>query len=264
MKKPLALLLALLMTTTVALAACSKEKDTDSNLDDDFDNEYNNVQTTDVESENESESGTETDTKKPVSSDWVDKNDVVYAGVDRLNLRTSASSSNNNNIAKTVDSGTKLNRASSNGTWSKVTLEGSTQVYYVSNAWLSSNAADFSYTACTPVALTINDTTNNIIFFESPFESDDSNLYFENAVCASGFKKENVKGEYTLKKVGTSASGSWIKVEFVGTIEINANNKKTFTSDNPGELYVKTRAIERGDISDPTYSSGSSSGGGRG
>ena len=69
---------------------------------------------------------------------------------------------------------------------------------------------------------------------------------------------------YTLKKVATSASGSWIKVEFVGTIEINTNNTKTFAAGNPGELYVKVRAIERGDITDPTYSGGSSSGGGRG
>ena len=262
MKKTLALLLALLMITTIALAACKKEK-TPSGLDDEDDDNYN-VLSSDSESESGSESESESESKKPATSEWVDKNDVVYAGVDRLNLRTSASASNNNNISKTVDSGTKLNRISSNGVWSKVTLDGNTQEYYVSNDWLSSNAGDFSFTACTPVDLTINETTNNIIFFESPFESDDEDLYFENAVCASGFKKANVKGAYTLKKVATSASGSWIKVEFVGTIEINTNNTKTFAAGNPGELYVKVRAIERGDITDPTYSGGSSSGGGRG
>ena len=260
MKKTLALLLALLMITTISLAACKKDK-TPSGLADEDDDNFNAI-TTDAESESESESGS--DSKKPASTDWVDKNDVVYAGVDRLNLRTSASASSSSNIAKKVDSGTKLNRISSNGIWSKVTLEGDTTEYYVSNDWLASNGGDFSFTACTPVDLTINESEYLLTFFESPFESDDNDLYFENTVCASGFKKENVKGEYSLKKIGTSATGSWIKVTFVGTIEISANNKKTFSADEPGTLYIKLSAVSRGVVTDPTYVASNPSGGGRG
>ena len=260
MKKTLALLLALLMIATMALAACQKDKKP-SGLDD-LDDEYNNLSDTDFETEeNESTSGS--DTKKPVSNEWVDKNDVVYAGASNLNLRTSASASSSNNISKKVDSGTKLNRISTNGIWSKVTLEGNTQEYYVSNDWISSNASDFEITPCTAVALTINETTNNILFFESPFESyDGADLRYENVALASGFKKANVKGEYSLQKIGTSASGNWVKVKFVGTIEISSSNTKTFTADNPGEFFVKIRAFNRGDITDPTYTGGNTPSGG--
>lgn len=261
MKKTLALLLALLMITTISLAACKKDK-TPSGLDDEDDDNFNAVTTDENESESESES--DSDTKKPATTEWVDKNDVVYAGVDRLNLRTSASASSSTNIAKKVDSGTKLNRIASNGIWSKVTLDGETTEYYVSNDWLASNGGDFSFTSCTPVDLTINESEYLLTFFESPFESDDNDLYFENAVCASGFKKENVKGTYTLKKIGTSASGSWIKVTFVGTIEISSNNVKTFSTEAPGTLYIKQSAITRGVVTDPTYVANNPSGGGRG
>lgn len=263
MKKILALSLALLMMAA-SLAACNKKTSTLPPEDDDdaYVSTNNNPSTSDPTNPEDNKNPDSTNT--PQTGAWVEQVDTVYAGVD-LRLRTSASASNNNNVAKIVDFGTKLNRSETNGTWSKVTLDGDSQVYYVSNTWISASAGHFNIVDCTPEDLTINNTSNNIIFFTSPFECDDQELYFENTVCASGFKLENIKdGTYTLKKTGTSASGAWIRVEFVGTIVINDKNSKTFTADEPGELYVKIRAIERGDITDPTYSQPSGSVGGHG
>lgn len=250
MKKVLALFLALMMVT-VSLAACKKEPSSsllgEEGDDDGYVVKPNNSDTSDTsDTSNTTGGGTQTGV-------WTDTGDTMYAGVDELRLRTSADSGNN--VAKKVNMGTKLNRISTNGVWSKVTVEGDTNEYYVSNAWLSSNVGDFNFTETNPaVALTIGNTDNNILFFESPFEAD-GDAYYENVVCASGFKVDKVSSTYTLEKIGTSASGNWIKVKFVGTITITATNTKTYTPDNPGILYVKMRAITRGDIVDPTYTS---------
>lgn len=262
MKKILALSLALLMMAA-SLAACNKKPTTLPSEDDDdaYVSTNNNPNTSDPTNPEDNQNPGSTTT--PQTGAWVEQVDTVYAGVD-LRLRTSASASNNNNVAKVVDFGTKLNRTETNGTWSKVTVDGDSQVYYVSNTWISTNAGHFNFTACDPVDLTINSTPNNIIFFTSPFECEDGDLYLENAVCASGIKLSNIEGTYTLKKTGASLSGSWIRVEFVGTIKISDKNTMTFTSDAPGELYVKMLAIKRGDITDPTYTQSSGPVGGHG
>ena len=266
MKKILALSLALLMMAA-SLAACNKKPNTVTSEEEDdgyvaSEKNPNSSDTTNPDNnKNPNSSGSN---NVQTSGTWVEQVDTVYAGVD-LRLRTSASASNNNNIAKIVSFGTKLNRTETDGNWSKVTLDNDSQVYYVSNTWISSSVGHFNFVDCSPVDLTINNTSNNIIFFTSPFECDDQELYFENAVCASGFRLSNIKdGSYTLKKTGTSVSGAWIRVEFVGTIVINDKNTKTFTAEEPGELYVKIRAIDRGDITDPTYSKPSGPVGGLG
>ena len=245
MKKILALLLVLLMVTSIVLVACQKKKPA---RDDDNNDDYNNVVTTDAASETEP---LESDTFIP-SGTWREVTGVVYAGVDNLNLRT-APQTGSSTIAKKVNAGQKLNRTETNGVWSKVTLDGDSTVYYVANTWLSTNGNNFSFTACDPVNLTINATDRSVVFFTSPFDNEDNDLYLDNAVCASGIKTQNVIGDYTLKKLATSVNGAWIKVEFVGTIKINDKNQKTFDSSAPGVLYIKALSVSRGDIVDPTY-----------
>lgn len=275
MKKGLALCLAGLMLTA-ALTACKDDTPTTpsgSDADDDgyvYNNNNNNNNNTDNGTNGTGDSstngsGTTNGGTNTATGTWVDAAGTFYAG-DELRLRTSASSSGTNNIAKTVPLGTQLTRISTNGTWSKVTVSGDSTEYYVSNDWLASNGNDFSFTACEPVSLTINESSYNIMFFETPFEAGDE-VYYENVVCKSGFKLSNVSQGYTLKKIGTSASGNWIKVEFVGTITISSTNVKTYTAEAPGVLYVKMRAIKvHGSITDPTYTGGSFGGtvGGRG
>ncbi len=266
MKKTLALLLALLMLGA-SLVACQQQpttppdeeddgyistnKDNQNNENDNNNNEGNN----EGNNENPGNEGNEqpdNSTNVPQIGAWVEQIDTVYAGA-TLKLRSSASKASDNNVVKSVPFGTKLNRTDTNQEWSKVSLDGDSQTYYVLNAWLASNNGSFTFTDCTPVDLTINQTSNNIMFFKSPFESEDQNAYYANVICASGFQHDQVS--YTsLKKTGVSANGLWIRIEFVGTITIGANNTKTYTDTQPGVLYVKMRSIERGDITDPTHS----------
>lgn len=259
MKKFLALSLALLMMAA-SLAACNKKNN--KVLSDDEDEGY--VSTTQKPSDTTTPDDKDPDAPTTQTGTWVEQVDTVYAGVDKLHLRTSDNKDSNNNIAKTIDWGTKLNRTETNGKWSKVTLDGDSQTYYVSNTWISANAGHFNIVACEPVTLEIKDTSNNILFFESPFECNDSELYYDNVICASGFKLSNIDGAYTLKKTGVSSSGSWVRVEFVGTIKISDKTSATFTETAPGELYVKILAFNRGDIDDPTYVKPGTSTGGRG
>ena len=260
MKKTLALLLALFLLAAT-FVACEKEP-VNNVPDDDEDDGYINTDPDENENPgnneqnpNENEQNPNENEQNPSTSGWVTKNDVVYAGV-QLRLRTSPSSASNNNIAKTVNMGTKMNRSEVNAKWSKVTLDGETTEYYVSNAWLASASGDFTFTnVAEPVSLTVNASDYSICFFYTPFESDDEDAYFENVLCAGGFKLKDVSSTYTLKKVAASASGNWIKVEFVGTVTISGK-ANTYTEAAPGVFYVKTRAISRGDITDPTYSTG--------
>lgn len=262
MKKTLAILLAILMLSA-AFVACEKEPTPPVEDDEDdgyIDTDPDGEQTPDGEQNPDGEQTPDGEqnpnTQTPSTNGWITKNDVVYAGV-QLRLRTSPSSSGNNNIAKSVEMGTKLNRSETNAKWSKITLDGETTEYYVSNAWIASSMGDFKYTTLTePVSLTINASDYNIIFFFTPFESGDNDAYYENVLGAGGFKLKDVSSTYTLKKTATSESGTWIRVEFVGTVTISGK-ANTYTDAQPGVFYVKTRAIARGDITDPTYSSGS-------
>ena len=264
MKKTLLILLALLAATTITLSACSDSGKVPVDNGDENDDIENVDESTDEDTDEDTDDETDDETQGNTSGDgYVDKNDTVYAGVS-LRLRTSPSTASDNNIAKVVDFGTKLNRVSSNGVWDKVTLDGSDTVYYVDSDWVAAGNANFVFTNCeTPVEITLSTTTSNkVVFFQSPFECEDNNKYFANAVCASGLSASNLSEGYKLTKVATNAN--WIKVTFVGTVTISSNNSKTFTEEAPATLYIKARAFERGDVVDPTYSSGGSGVGGIG
>ena len=261
MKKVLAILLAM-MLMSATLVACEKEQ---PNLpeEEEEDDGYINSDPDDTDGEGEQnpddgeQNPNENTDQTPSTSGWVTKNDTVYAGV-QLRLRTSPSSAGTNNIAKSVDMGTKMNRSEANAKWSKVTLDGDSTTYYVSNAWLTSSNADFTFTDCAdPVSLTINASDYNLCFFFTPYESEDQDAYFENVLGAGGFKLAAVTSGYSLKKIATSNGGNWIKVQFVGTVTISGK-AHTYTEAAPGVFYVKMRAITRNDITDPTYTSGNS------
>ena len=269
MKKTLAILLALLAAASITLASCSNNKKTpvdDADNDPDYDYQDDTDESesnTNPGGDTTNPGGTQGGTDNPITGGYVDRSGEVYAGVD-LNLRTSPSASGNNNIAKTVPFGTKLICKATNGTWDKVTLEGGTDEYFVLTAWLASGNANFSFTDCEDVDITLSTTTaNKVIFFETPFESDNNSLYFENAACASGLTAADLSGlseneTYKLTKVATNAN--WVKVTFVGKITISANNTFTAKADAPATFYIKAKAFTRGDIIDSTFDGGSTGG----
>ena len=264
MKKTLAILLALLAAASISLAACDEDNERTpiggENGDDIEQVEDSDDEVTEDTKDNNNEDTNDQGGEDVGSNGYVDKSGVVYAGVD-LNLRTTDYSTADSTIAKTVPFGTKLNLVASDGTWSKVKLDGDDTVYYAL-AGLTS-AAQVNLTELEePVAITLSETTaNNVLFFNFPFESEDENLYWNNVALASGLKHANLSKDYSLKKVATS--NKWAKVEFVGTITVGSS-VRTHTAENPGVYYIKDLAFSRGDIVDPTYSSGSGVGGGQG
>lgn len=261
MKKTLAILLALLMVGSIVFVACDGGRTPVGDSFDDEDNDY-------IGEDDESESGSEIDSESESESQqggnnnednygWTETNDTVYAGVN-LNLRENTTTTSDK--LATIPYGAALSRAETNGEWDKVTYNG--QTGYVKHLYVASSGASFDFTAAegTP-SITVNpQNVNNVIFYQSPFVISNSDKASENWLCASGIKPANIVGEYTLKKLGVSANGDWVKVEFKGKIEISSNNKVDY-SENAEIFYIQAGCFRDGRIVDSTWSSGSGGGG---
>ena len=264
MKKTLAILLALLMVGSIVLVSCDGGRTPIGDGFDDEDNDYIGDDESD-ESGSESDSTTESDSQNANNNNnnndnntnygWTATNDTVYAGVD-LNLRDNP----NGSKLATIPFGTSLARSETNGEWDKVTYNG--QTGYVKHLYVATSGASFTFTASegTP-SISINpENTNNVIFYQSPFYIGDSNKESENWLCASGLKPAHFVEGYTLKKLGVSNNGDWVKVEFKGKIEVNSNNKVDYSA-NAGVFYIAARCFKDGRIIDSTWSNENGTGG---
>ena len=234
MKKLLAFLLVIVMILSVSLVACAKKNNTPDDTDDD---DWGNGGGTTTAAPNGDENNG--DSNVPTTS-WVDKADVVYTGVNNLNLRLEPSA--NASVVKTVaTAGTALNRVATNGTWDKIELgEGDAkQTAYVLSAYISQISTNFSFTtlpAENQSTLTIiGDSKVNLR--STPFVPEGDYNYSN--VAIQEFKAENG----TLTKVAVSASGNWYQVSYVGTI-----GTKTYTGSEV--LYIASSSIASGYVSD--------------
>ncbi len=251
MKKTLALLLALLMLASVALVACNddeKEPVSDDEEYEDGDNVKDNEdEDTDEDSEKDTEEDTEKDTEKETENnvdEWETKNDTVYTGMNNINLRKEAS--RNASVLKTVSAyGTSLTRTKTNGIWSEVTYNGTKG--YILNELLSTDANDFAFDAVeTPSTLTIKD-GYQVRFHTTPFESIE--FAYENVLRSSGVKAEYLAAGTTIKKVGISKNGDWLKIEVIGTINF-VSGAETYTAENPGIFYIPDYQVTKGRVTD--------------
>ena len=263
MKKTLAILLALLAATTITLASCKEEPTTNVDGWDD-DNDY--VATGDT-SDDTADTTADTTTDKENGENtnvtgWVEKNDTVYAGVNELNIRTSASAANNTNVYKQVNAGTALTRKATNGKWDKVVLEGGETEYYVLHNFVSETNDNFTFTAVTsetPVLLTLNE-GKILRLYTTPFEVYDGNvLNFTNIHARAAVKA--VDGE--IKKVAVS-NNNWIKITVKGTVTYDGNTTETFETET--EFFLSPYAVSKGRVNDPERpaSSGNGNSGGNG
>lgn len=263
MKKTLAILLALLTAATVALTACSPDdrEPADNNDDDDID--Y--VEDEDTDDKKPKDTSDNDDDKNNGNSNNEEEDDkvpaVLYAGVE-LRLRSSTSTSSENNVVKTVPFGTKLNYVATSGSWYKVTLDGDSAEYYVQSKWLASGNAAFSFTDCEDADLTVETTSNKVVFYNSPFVCEDLETALQNALLGDGFLKTHFMDGYKLTAVATNSG--WVKVEFVGTIKLSENKTATYAEANPGVFYVQMKSFTEGRISGLNTSGGSGSVGGIG
>jgi len=268
MKKTLAILLALLMTATVALVSCENNGREPVGGDWDNDDEYEDGETDDESGdENESESDGESESNNDSSNTdiygWTAKSDTVYAGV---NLRLREDKSDTSKEICTIPFGASLSRSGTNGTWDEVTYNGNTG--YVLHTWVSANGDDFLFNDVEEVTISLQ-AGKSVMFFKTPihhgtdFETDSANV-----LCASGLTVANlkdimnsdgttVKTPLSLTKVGVSKSGNWVKVKITGLAKISETNKKECNGD---VYYVRALAFNRGDINDTTWNNNSNTG----
>ena len=261
MKKTLAILLALLMTSSIALVSCENNSRTPNSGDWDDENDYvdesdDGTSDTSNESGDSTDSGDEGNNSNPTG--WIETNDTVYVGVN-VTLRTEPSNADSVKSDKKVTFGTAINRLETNYTWDKVSVDGST--YYIKSIYIEKNGNNFKFTDVEngPVTIEINPAnTNKVVFYRSPFFIDDPNdslAYLNNAYTASGILPGNLAQGYTLKKLAVSANGSWVKVEFTGKLTFGTTEYKDYET-TPGVFYIQAKSFNDGRIVDNTWSTG--------
>ncbi len=153
MKKLIALLLALLMLTSVALISCKKEEpNTDG---DDWDDDgYNDVSGSDDSSTTTGDNNNNTN----LGNGWNAAEGTVYV-MHPSYLRYSASASDKSSII--VNFGQALTSVSTNGTWTKVSYNEAE--YYLYSYLVTSKKGDVTFTDITPTQTKIvnKDTTGS-------------------------------------------------------------------------------------------------------
>ncbi len=154
MKKLLALLLALLMITSVTLISC-QDKEPNNDGDNWDDGEYNDVSSSDDDS---SGSGTGTGNNTNLGNGWNAAEGTVYV-MHPTYLRYSASSSDKSSIV--VNFGQAMTSISTNGTWTKVSYNEAE--YYLYSYLVTANKGDVTFTdiAATATKIVNKDTTGS-------------------------------------------------------------------------------------------------------
>ena len=243
MKKTLAILLALLAAASVTLASCNNKKKPVENGGGYYEEEDDTSDSSDIGGGNSTSDGGNSgtiDIPTDPNANYVDKNDVIYAGVE-LKLRATPSTSGT--AVKTVPFGTKLNRSQSNGTWDKITLDGESTVYYVRNEWTTPSNANFQFEDCEDSAVTVKTTDSKVQFYLSPFVHNDLQTALQNAYLGDGFKASDFTAGYNLTRV--AMNGAWVKVTFTGTVKGKTLENATF--------YIQAMHFTNGRLTDPTF-----------
>ncbi len=245
MKKTLAILLALLMTSSIALVSCEGNNRTPSNGGWDDENDY--VDDTDDSTADTSDDTTDgTDSGNNNNTDvtgWIEKNDMVYAGYN-MNVYESQSTTSDK-VYEGIKAGDAISRISTNGAWDKVsvTVNGETKTGYVVSKWVSTTD-NFKFTAIDPAKVleVIATDGNRLVIFTTPHMVMNGTDYdYHNIVCKGGLTASSFGQGYSLKAVGENTN--WIKVEFVGTITLSSNTE-TGTEASPLTLYIYKNHIK--------------------
>ena len=182
-----------------------------------------------------------------VPDGWQTVSGNLYLGMNVI-LRSAPNEYDSSKTNVKLPFGTALTRVRTNGKWEEVSYNGT--LYYVKAIYTTTTGDNFTFTEDTEKpALTLNtETANNVCFYKTPFYCDDTEANFGNMLCKSGIKASHLSEGYTLTKLGVSANGKWVKVSFVGTVTISANNTATYTAENPGVFYIQVLAFTRGDV----------------
>lgn len=145
MKKLLSLLLALLMITSIALVACDETPDDGTESNDLAFNqqEPDTSDTSDSDSKESESEGAST----PDDYTFDDVNETVYVqNCNKVNIRTSPSAANSDNIAGSLEFGDNKSytRVKYNARWSGIEIDG--EVYYINTYFLTTDPAEAVFT----------------------------------------------------------------------------------------------------------------------
>lgn len=249
MKKTLAILLALIMTTSVALVSCNEESNDDDVENDfvvNFEGNEINGETTEPETNENGETikpstpnnpGTNTGTFETV-------NDTVYV-LYTANIREQASDKSSVDILATAPFGTALTRSEKNSKWSKVTFtkDGSSVTGYIANDLVTTNAKAVNFiekknedgsAVVTKIKTTIN--ANNAIVRKFPLADGYPNTF--KVLDPDEFSVDSIvaqipKGTDNITVVSVSEDGVWAYVKGQGKL-YNGGNPATTTTEVEG------------------------------
>ena len=220
MKKLLSLLLALLMIVSVAFVACNDETPDEKESED---LAFNDTEPTDENPGSESNES-ETNPVTPNDYTFTDVDETVYVqNCNKVNIRTSPSAANKDNIAGslTFGDGKSYKRTGYNSKWSKLEING--EEFYVNTYFLTTSPAEVVFTNLSePKTLYVdnmyeNDVPGNLNIRSFTSTTPDPEFYPNGNVAAVA------KHGAILKALALSKDEKWYKVEF--TFEENGATK---------------------------------------
>ena len=267
MKKTLAILLALIMTTSVALVSCNNDNTEDEDLDDfvvDFGGNNGDIIGGET---SEPETDANGETIKPVkpntgnnTTTFETVNDTVYV-LYTANIREQASDKSSVDILTTAPFGTALTRSEKNSKWSKVTFtkDGSTITGYIANDLITTSAKAVNFIEKknedgTAVVTKIKSTLSvqNVIIRKFPLADGYPNTF--KVLDTDDFNTDSIfaqipKGTENVTVVSVSEDGVWAYVKGQGKL-YNGGNPATTTTEVEGyTLYSNLEIAGNGSSS---------------
>lgn len=259
MKKTLAILLALIMSASVALVSCNdNSSDVGDDENDDFvvDFEGGNINDKDTDAPETDENGetvnkpsggnNTTNTNNNTTMETV--NDTVYV-LYTANIREQASDKSSVDVLGTAPFGASLTRSEKNNKWSKVTYskDGTSITGYIANDLITTNAKAVNFVekknedgtdVVTKIKATLN--ANNAIVRKFPLADGYPNTFKvldSDEFGASSIVAQIPKGTDNVTVVSVSEDGVWAYVKGQGKLYNGGNPSNDLTAVEGYTLY---------------------------
>lgn len=256
MKKTLAILLALIMTTSVALVSCNNDNTEDEDPDDfvvDFGGNNGDIIGGETSEPETDENG---ETIKPIvkpntgnnSTTFETVNDTVYV-LYTANIREEASDRSSVDVLAAAPFGASLTRSEKNSKWSKVTFtkDGSSVTGYIANDLITTNAKAVNFiekknedgsAVVTKIKTTIN--ANNAIVRKFPLADGYPNTFKvldPDEFSVGSIVAQIPKGTDNITVVSVSEDGVWAYIKGQGKLYNGGNQASTATEVEGYTLY---------------------------
>ena len=254
MKKTLAILLALIMSASVALVSCSEGSNDIDDGNDDFVVDFgDDIETEAPETDENGETikpsnTTNTGNNNTNTTTMESVNDTVYV-LYTANIREQASDKSSVDILATAPFGTALTRSEKNSKWSKVTYtkDGTTITGYIANDLITTNAKAVNFiekknedgsAVITKIKSTIN--ANNAIVRKFPLADGYPNTF--KVLDSDDFSADSIvaqipKGTENVTLVSVSEDGVWAYIKGTGKLYNGGNPSTESTTVEGYTLY---------------------------